>query len=130
MHKGVFKVIQQKESHCLSLPHGVCSDQTSFSHEISWGSNCRQPFMEQTCADDNLQGQTSQQLHISQLPTPYQMCSCYRIMVRPIIEYAASVWDPHTLSNINKLEAIQRRAARVCLMIFQDSVVSQKCYHS
>ena len=28
------------------------------------------------------------------------------------MEYAAFVWSPHTLQNINKLEAIQRRAAR------------------
>jgi len=41
-------------------------------------------------------------------------CSCYKIMVRPIIEYVASVWDPYTLSNINKLESIQRRAERFC----------------
>jgi len=35
-------------------------------------------------------------------------------MVRPIIECAASVWDPNTLPNINKLKSIQRRAAKVC----------------
>ena len=35
-------------------------------------------------------------------------------MVRPIIEYASSVWAPYTLSNINQLEFIQRRAARFC----------------
>ena len=36
-------------------------------------------------------------------------------MVRPIIEYAASVWDPHTLSNI---ESIQKTAARFCFNDF------------
>ena len=35
-------------------------------------------------------------------------------MVRPIIEYASTVWAPHTLTNINQLESIQRRAARFC----------------
>ena len=43
---------------------------------------------------------------------------CYKIMVRPVIEYAASVWDPYTLSNINKLESIQRTAARFCFNNF------------
>jgi len=39
----------------------------------------------------------------------------YSGLVRPILEYAASVWDPYTKSNINKIEMIQRRAARyVC----------------
>ena len=32
--------------------------------------------------------------------------------MRPIMDYAAFVWSPHTTNNINKLEAIQRRAAR------------------
>ena len=36
------------------------------------------------------------------------------MMVRPIVEYASSVWAPHTLGNINQLEFIQRRAARFC----------------
>ena len=37
---------------------------------------------------------------------------CYFTLVRPIMEYACTVWDPHTSSNIKKLEAVQRRAAR------------------
>ena len=38
------------------------------------------------------------------------------MMVRPIVEYASSVWAPHTHTNINQLESIQRRsrAARFC----------------
>ena len=37
---------------------------------------------------------------------------CYKSLVRPILEYSASVWSPHTSLLINKLESIQRRAAR------------------
>ena len=36
----------------------------------------------------------------------------YKTYVLPIMEYAAFVWSPHTSQNINKLETIQRRAAR------------------
>ena len=36
----------------------------------------------------------------------------YLVFVRPLLEYASSVWDPYTKRNINKIEAIQRRAAR------------------
>ena len=37
---------------------------------------------------------------------------CYTTLVRPILEYAASAWDPHTKDCVKQLEAIQRRAAR------------------
>ena len=33
-------------------------------------------------------------------------------MVRPAVEYASSVWDPHRQADIKALEQIQRRAAR------------------
>ena len=36
----------------------------------------------------------------------------YMSLVRPPLEYCSSVWDPHTLTNINILEMVQRRAAR------------------
>ena len=42
---------------------------------------------------------------------------CYKALVRPIVEYACTVWDPHTQKNINKLEMLQRRYAR---FVFND----------
>ena len=36
----------------------------------------------------------------------------YTTLVRPILEYASIIWDPHTVSNIHKLETVQRRSAR------------------
>ena len=39
----------------------------------------------------------------------------YKAFVRPTVEYAASVWDPPTQVLINKLEMVQRRAARFVL---------------
>ena len=36
----------------------------------------------------------------------------YKALVRPRLEYCASVWDPHQKEYINKLEGVQRRAAR------------------
>ena len=38
-------------------------------------------------------------------------------MVRPILEYACSVWSPYTQVNINKLEMVQHRAARFIAML-------------
>ena len=43
--------------------------------------------------------------------------SCYKSLVRPIVEYSSTVWDPHTARNINKLEMVQRRSAR---FVFSD----------
>ena len=37
----------------------------------------------------------------------------YKMLVRPKVEYSASVWDPHTKDQISSIEKIQRRAARV-----------------
>ena len=36
----------------------------------------------------------------------------YQTLVRPILEYACQVWDPHLACEISKLESVQRRAAR------------------
>ena len=36
----------------------------------------------------------------------------YQAVVRPILEYASTSWEPYTKSNIQQLEAVQRRAAR------------------
>lgn len=36
----------------------------------------------------------------------------YFTLVRPLVEYASTVWDPHTQTDIQKLEMVQRRAAR------------------
>ena len=38
--------------------------------------------------------------------------SAYLSLVRPIMEYASCVWDPHEIVNIQALEKVQRRAAR------------------
>jgi len=36
----------------------------------------------------------------------------YKSLVRPILEYSQSVWDPYTATDIQQLESVQRRAAR------------------
>ena len=38
--------------------------------------------------------------------------TAYKAIIRPKLEYAASVWDPHTQADIKTLEKVQRRAAR------------------
>ena len=38
--------------------------------------------------------------------------NAYKAIVRPQLEYAAPVWDPHNKVDIQKIESVQRRAAR------------------
>ena len=38
--------------------------------------------------------------------------AAYKGMVRPILEYGSSVWDPHTGKFQKELEKVQNRAAR------------------
>jgi hypothetical protein len=33
--------------------------------------------------------------------------------VRPSLEYASTVWDPHTQANINIVESIQRMSCQI-----------------
>ena len=39
----------------------------------------------------------------------------YKSLVCPHLEYCCSVWDPFTQSNVNKIQAVQNRAARFIL---------------
>ena len=38
--------------------------------------------------------------------------TAYTTLVRPLVEYSPTVWDPHTQENIKRVEMVQRRAAR------------------
>jgi hypothetical protein len=52
--------------------------------------------------------------NLSNCPRQLKITS-YFALVRPLLEYSASVWDPHLKCDIKKLEAIQRRSARFVL---------------
>ena len=39
--------------------------------------------------------------------------TAYSVLVRPILEYACPVWNPHFFKHIYSIESIQRRATRL-----------------
>ena len=39
----------------------------------------------------------------------------YKMLVRPHLEYACSIWDPHLKRDIDKLERVQSFALKICL---------------
>ena len=49
--------------------------------------------------------------------SPDVKAGAYKAMVRPILEYASTVWDPAQTRPINQIEQVQRRAAR---FVFND----------
>ena len=51
------------------------------------------------------------QRNLSNCPRPVKE-QAYKTYVRPILEYACTVWDPHTKELTSQLEMVQRRAAR------------------
>ena len=38
--------------------------------------------------------------------------NCYKALVKPVLDYAATVWSPYTQKNIDMVEQVQRCAAR------------------
>ena len=44
--------------------------------------------------------------------------SAYNMIVRPHLEYASTCWNPYTKRNMDKLEAVQRRAVRFVLNFY------------
>ena len=95
------------ENHTIAeVPHtkylGVTIDQ-----RLSWNEHIQRISKKANQVNNFL----CRNLH--QCPTDVKS-NCYKMMVRPIIEYASTVWAPHTLTNINQLESIQRRATRFC----------------
>ena len=57
----------------------------------------------------------------------------YKTIVRPHLEYASTAWNPYTARNIDKIESVQRRAARFILRNYNygpDSHLTYQIQHT
>ena len=66
--------------------------------------------------------------NLASLPTQIKS-QCYKTLVRPILEYASPVCDPYTASKINKLESVQRRAARFVVGDYRTTSSTSQMIH-
>ena len=82
------------------------------SNDLSWGTH-----INQVC---NKANKTSAFLYrnLRGCRTSTQT-TCYKTIVRPLLEYASPVWDPPQEGLRNSLEMVQRRAARRILHDFR-----------
>ena len=72
---------------------------------MRWDSHIRNTYQKASFALSFLE----RNLYKCPLPIKVQ---CFNTLVRPILDYGCCVWDPHLTSHINKLEKINKRAAR------------------
>ncbi|XP_072030812.1 uncharacterized protein [Amphiura filiformis] len=80
----------------------------SISNKLNWNSH-----IQNICAKANRSlGFIKRNLYSCNQSTKL---TAYRSLVRPQVEYSSSVWDPHTKTNIDQLERVQKRAARFIL---------------
>ena len=47
------------------------------------------------------------------LGNPVSIDTAFKVLVRPILEYACAVWNPYLVKDIYAIESVQRRASRL-----------------
>ena len=105
---------QQAQSNPVFLQHPWTWTRSCWCSQIPWCIHRLQAQLQHTCWCSN-QGSYSTCAFLSR---NLSHCSrkiketSYKTFVRPIAEYAASAWDPHTQRNIKKVEQIQCSSAR------------------
>ena len=82
--------------------------------DLSWDSHVNQI----TAKANRTLGFLRRNLKVSSRKTKVM---AYKALVRPTMEYACSVWDPHGEDSIKRLEAVQRRAARFVMRRYHNT---------
>ena len=77
----------------------------TISHNLTWSEHIKQI----TNKANRTKGFLQRNLHNC---PPETKSKCYKAMIKPILDYAAAIWSPHTQKDINTIERSQRQAAR------------------
>ena len=84
----------------------------NISHDLRWDTHINSIIGK---ANKTL-GFIRRNLNIGNIKTKQQ---AYFSLVRPILEYSSNVWNPYTATLTNRIEAVQRRAARFVLQRYR-----------
>ena len=76
------------------------------SHNLTWSEHIKQI----TNKANRTKGFLQQYLHNCPLEIK---SNCYKAMVKPILDYAAFIWSPHTAKGY-QYERSQRQAGKIC----------------
>ena len=98
----------QLQGHTLEVVNSAKYLGVTLQHRLDWDDHINSIW---TKANKVL-GFLRRNLKIS---SPSIKAKAYKTFVRPILEYCSSVWDPYEKQHKEKLENIQRRAARYVL---------------
>ena len=82
--------------------------------QVPWSNHRQEVNMEYHIGNTTKKANNTRaflQRHISSCPQAIKS-RCYQTFVRPIVEYASTVWDPSTKKYTKAVENVQRQAAR------------------
>ncbi len=79
--------------------------------------------MDKTHQSDNSKGNSHLNFVLRNLHVASQNIkeTAYKTVVRPSLDYACTMWDPYTQTQIHQVEIVQRRAARFATKIYHNT---------
>ena len=99
-------VVVTVDSTVIPTVDSICFLGVTVTSDLKWNTH-----ITNTCAKARQQlGIINRSFNQANASTLFHL---YRCLVLPTLDYCSSVWDPHTGLHINKLESVQRLAARI-----------------
>ena len=108
--RNIIKASYNIHGHILEETDSAKYLGVNIHHKLSWNHHIQKVTSKANSTRAFLQR------NIHQCPRETKVL-CYKTLLRPVIEYASIIWDPHTNANISRLEMIQSRYAR---FVFHD----------